>query len=261
MLALGALERDVLYTISVDGGLFEISAGKNSVRAKLIAQLGPPFEKDDTQVEGLAMSPTDGMLYAAVSSFDGKQCTSHLYRLDPAGKSVQCLGQLAATEIDGLAFDKDGVLYGMASSGKAAKKAAIGQLVRIDHETAKTQNVSADLGFCDVDALSISDEGVALVSNGHSVIRSNLGEEFRPCPQISGHPLHELTCQLGDIEGIAFQGKSTAYGLCRRCANSHLIRFDLKTEECQYMGNLGVGALNLTGRVSVVEEAGNDPND
>jgi len=241
-----AIRRPVLYTISFDGRLFRLKVGKRGFEKHLVARLGRPFDEDDVVVEGLDVSPADGQLYAAVTFPRDGGRDSKLYRIDPAGKTVRLIGKLVATEIDGLAFDKHGVLFGMASSGRTAKKLSLGQLLRINPATAEVKTVNDGLNYGDLDAFAISAKGTAVVSSIKTVSRTQFNGNFGSPTKLTRHPVCRLTRQVGDIEGMAFDGDSAVYGICHRKTSGHLIRFDIEDNSCVYLGVLGFPALNLT---------------
>jgi hypothetical protein len=239
------VRRPLLYTISFDGRLFQLSVGRRGFEKHLVTRLGKPFHDDKVMVEGLDTSPLDGRLYAAVTFLREGGRDSKLYRIDLAEKAVQLVGKLAATEIDGLAFDEHGVLFGTISSAQAARKSSLGQLLRIDPATAEVKTVNDRLNYGDMDALAISANGTVIASSSKTVIRTAFAGDFGVVTKLSRHRVTRFIRRVGDLEGMAFDGKSTIYGICHRQTTGHLIRFDIEKNTCVYLGDLGFPALNL----------------
>ncbi len=245
------IRRPVFYTISFDGHLFQLKVGKRGFEKQLVARLGKPFDEDDIVVEGLDISPADGQLYAAVTFPRDGGRNSKLFRIDPAGKAVQLIGELAPTEIDGLAFDKRGALFGMTSSSRVAKNVSLGQLLRINPATAEVRTVNNGLNYGDLDAFAISAKGTAVICSGKTVSRTRFDGDFGISTKLTRHPVCGLIKQVGDIEGMAFDGASAIYGICHRKTSGHLIRFDIDDNSCVYLGDLGFPALNLAKKITL----------
>lgn len=239
------LQRSKLYTISRDGRLFRIEVGKNQMKTVLLAKLGEPFEKPNVRVEGLAMAPS-GMFYAC-TVFESRTGTlSSLYRVDSRTGVATAIGEIAATEIDGLVFGADGRLYGAISSGAKAHSVGLRQIVSIDTETGQASSTVTEITFCDLDALAFSPTGLAFVTNGCKGLYSvNPKRKNQLAGVLTDFQFRNFLCDHDDMEGMCIASDGAVYGLCHE-KRSFLVRVDTESGRVTKLGDLGFAALCLT---------------
>jgi sugar lactone lactonase YvrE len=238
------IQRFQLYTISRDGRLFRLNITRNHVKPTLIAKLGRPFGDRNVRTEGLAMAP-DGALYAAVVFVSKAGTNSRLYRISPRSGSATFVGEIAAAEVDGLDFRRDGKLYGAISSGSRTLALGLRQIVTINTTTGHPSPTVNEVTFGDLDALAFDSAGNALVTNGRKGLFSiDLMRKHKFSHVFTDPEFRRLLRANDEMEGLCITSEGVVFGLCHE-ERTFLVRLDPKAKRVTRIGDLGFGALCL----------------
>jgi len=142
-------------------------------KSKIAVELGPKYYTFD--IEGMAIHPTTGLLYA--TSGKGKQniFDGYLYRVNPETGGVTIIGDTGFSEISSLAFRPDGTLWSWARKGSKDKSKPIG-LIQIDPTTAQSQLIFASP--VDIEGLAWDSEGKVLYGTEQTRLWAFDGKEL-----------------------------------------------------------------------------------
>jgi hypothetical protein len=238
------IQRFQLYTVSRDGRLFRLEIAKNHVTTKLIAKLGKPFHDRNVRTEGLAMAP-DGTLYAAVVFVSESGTTSRLYRISACSNTATCIGEIAAAEVDGLDFGRDGKLYGAISSGSKTLALGLRQIVTINTATGHPSPTVNEVRFRDLDALAFDSNGRAFVTNGSKGLFSiDLTTKNKFAHVLTDPKFRRLLRVNDEMEGICITSEGAIFGMLNE-ERTFLARLDPNTGRVVKIGDLGFAALCL----------------
>jgi hypothetical protein len=129
-----------------------------SPTGKTAIKLGPAYYTFD--MEGAAIDPTTGLLYATSSKGRQNIFDGYLYRVNPESGGITIIGDTGFSEISSLAFNpKDNSLWSWARKGSKDKSKSSG-LIKIDPVTAQSQLVFPSK--VDVEGLAWDSEGKIL---------------------------------------------------------------------------------------------------
>ncbi|BAP54888.1 hypothetical protein THII_0591 [Thioploca ingrica] len=142
-------------------------------KSKIAIELGPKYYTFD--IEGLAIHPTTGLLYA--TSGKGKQniFDGYLYRVNPETGGVTIIGDTGYSELSSLAFRPDGTLWSWARKGSKDKSKPIG-LIQIDPTTAQSQFIFP--ASVDIEGLAWDSEGKILYGTEQTRLWAFDGKEL-----------------------------------------------------------------------------------
>jgi hypothetical protein len=141
--------------------------------SKMAIKLGPKYYTFD--IEGMAVHPTTGLLYAI--SGKGKQniFDGYLYRVNPETGGITIIGDTGFSETSSLAFRPDGTLWSWARTGSKDKSKPSG-IIQIDPTTAQSQLIFP--ASVDIEGLAWDSEGKILYGTEETRLWAFDGKEL-----------------------------------------------------------------------------------
>ena len=176
-----------------------------SPTGKTAIKLGPAYYTFD--MEGAAIDPTTGLLYATSSKGRQNIFDGYLYRVNPETGGITIIGDTGFSEISSLAFHpKNGTLWSWARKGSKDKSKSTG-LIKIDLATAQSQLVFPSK--VDVEGLAWDSEGKILYGTEGTRLWAFDGQELhQQCANFSS----EVESLETSVNGLLLFGTSEHNG-------------------------------------------------
>jgi hypothetical protein len=192
-----------LYFVN-DGGDSDSQFLTVAPTSKIAIKLGPEYYTFD--MEGMAIHPTNGLLYA--TSGGGKQniFDGYLYRVNSETGGVTIMGDTGFSEISSLAFRPDGTLWSWSRKGSKDKSKPAG-LIQIDPTTAQSQLIFASP--VDIEGLAWDSEGKVLYGTEQTRLWAFDGKELhKQCSNLSS----EIEALETSVNGMLLLGTNEYNG-------------------------------------------------
>jgi hypothetical protein len=170
-----------------------------------------------------------------------------LYRIDLATGQLTSIGPIGFSDVEGLAFSTNGILYGVADAAASSGSALSDVLVRINTSTGAGTLVGPLTGLAGVGPSGNLDYGLAATCDGRLWMSSDTTSQLWEVSPSSGGA--RFVGNLGQqVSGLAARGDQL-YGVTVGQTPS-LLRIDLASGATSMVGPLGVGG--------IVDDAGLD---
>ena len=163
-----------------------------------------------------------------------------LYRIDLATGQLTLLGPIGYSDVEGLAFTSDGLLYGVADASASSGASLSDLLVRINTTTGAGTLVGPLSGLAGIGPSGNLDYGLAATCDGRLWLSSDTTSQLWEVSPANGttrlvgdlgHPVSGLAARGNRLVGVSV-GPTPA-----------LIDIDIDDGTTSVIGNLGVGGI------------------